>query len=136
MSPRSFQSLYCARRGITAAQFRNDLLNRTLYPHARPFAFLLRRMPGPHLQADFEFIDDVAHLENMDGFHDALDGYVGHFSNATFTRRRLRLRISARRMWQVVREILPGRPRKGLDQQMDRHGSGTPFGGKGSGVAE
>jgi hypothetical protein len=128
MNPKSFQALYCARWHVPPEQFRSDLLSRALYPHARPVMPLLRRINGQHCQADFEFIDDVAYLEKIEGFQDALDCFAGHFSNHGFLRRRLRLRISARRMWRVVREILPGTPAAGLARRMKDQDSVTPFG--------
>jgi hypothetical protein len=132
MNPRSFQALYCDRWGVSPDRFRNDLLARTVYPHARLLAPLLRLMTG-HFQADYEFIDDVAHLERVELFHDAMDSYVGHFSNRGFLRRGLRLRISARRMWRIVSEVLPGTPAAGMAIKLEDQGSVTPFLRRGTG---
>jgi hypothetical protein len=125
--PSSFQFRYCQRWGVAPGAFRADLLARSLYPHARPLAPLLRRLDSQHFQADYEFIDDVGHLENIESFQDALDGYVGHFSNQTFLRHQLRLRVSVRRMWRIVREILTDEPTAGLARRMEGRGSVTPF---------
>jgi hypothetical protein len=130
MNPRTFQALYCARWHVPPARFRADLLSRTLYPHARPFAPAIGWLNRQHFQADFEFVDDVAYLEKVEGFQDALDCYTAHFSNRGFLRAHLRLRISARRMWRIVREILPGTPGASLARRMEARDSVTPFGRK------
>lgn len=129
MNPRSFQALYCSRRGVSPERFRRHVLARSLYPHARLLAPLLAWVDG-HFQADYEFIDDVAHLERVELFHDAMDSYVGHFSNRGFLRRGLRLRISARRLWRLVSEVLPGTPAAGLASKLEKQDSVTPFAGK------
>ncbi|AOS45904.1 hypothetical protein Verru16b_02995 [Lacunisphaera limnophila] len=124
----AFQARYCARWGVSPADFRADLLTRTLYLPARPLVRLLAWFDSEYFQADYEFIDDVVQLADTAGFRDALDCYAQHFSNRRFLRSRLRLRISARRMWRVVHEIVPSGPSGGAkDGRMD-HGSLTPFG--------
>ncbi|WP_157772436.1 hypothetical protein [Lacunisphaera limnophila] len=113
---------------MSPADFRADLLTRTLYLPARPLVRLLAWFDSEYFQADYEFIDDVVQLADTAGFRDALDCYAQHFSNRRFLRSRLRLRISARRMWRVVHEIVPSGPSGGAkDGRMD-HGSLTPFG--------
>jgi hypothetical protein len=129
MSAETFQARYCERRGVNAAGFRDDLLARTLYPHARPLAPLLSLLDAQYFQADREFIADVAELGSIDGFADALDCYVQHFSNRGFLRHQLRLRISARRMWRIVRETFPEGRSAELERKIVGRGSGNPFDG-------
>jgi len=127
MNPNSLQSRYCARHGINPAEFRAKLLARSLYPHARLLAPLLRLLDRQYFQADYEFVDDVAYLEDIERFHDALDSFVGHFSNRGFLRYSLKMRISARRMWRIARENLPGTPSARLEAEVEGSHSITPF---------
>jgi hypothetical protein len=106
MKPRTFAEIYGEREGLSPAALRETLLQRTLYPHARLIAWLgLRHLPGLFL-ADREFIEDVCCLRNLQDFSLVLGGFVEHPSNRNFLRRRLRIRISARRMLRIVRAVL------------------------------
>lgn len=125
----AFRTLYCQRMGIGEDQFPQHLLVRALYPHARPLAGLLARFGRQHFQADYEFIEDVGHLVGLNGFSDAAQNYVDHFSNRGFTRRVLRLRVSVRRMLDLVRPVLPAEPGSGLDRLWRKRDSLTPFRG-------
>lgn len=123
----SFRHRYCESRGLTPERFRGDLLARTLYPPARPLVPLLRLADPEYFQPDLEFIDAVGLMTDLEGFHEALDDYVGHYANRRFLRHRLRLRISARRMWRIARQVLPGPASAGLEQRMRAADSVTPF---------
>jgi hypothetical protein len=118
---------YCERHGIPPATFSQHLLARTLYPHARPLRVLLGLRDRHYFQADFEFIEDVGYLRSAHGFHEALVHYVNHPRNHSFLRRRLRCRISVRRMLAVVQEAFPQELKADVSRLLDHDGTVDPF---------
>lgn len=109
MKSRTFREIYGEREGITAMELNHRLFRLTLYPHARPFVWLLRRLHPRHFVADYEFTEDVGHLRSLEDYTLALGSYLEHPSNHGFLRRRLRIRVSARRMFRIVRSVFPPR---------------------------
>ena len=103
VKPRTFTEICCAREGLSPEALPAVLFRRTLYPHARLVAPLVRRLDRRHFLADYEFIEDVGHLRSLADFSLALGSYVEHPANWGFLRRRLRIRVSARRMLLLVR---------------------------------
>jgi hypothetical protein len=68
-------------------------------------AGLVRRLDNRHFLADYEFVEDVGHLRCMEDFTLALGSYLEHPANWGLLRRKLRLRVSARRMLAIVRTV-------------------------------
>src|SRR5690348_14887706 len=97
-----FITLYCRRWGIAPSVFARDLLLRSVYPHARPLLGLLTRLNRGHFEADYEFIVDVGQLRRRFDFGAVAESYISHPANKGFLRRRLKLRISVRRMLELV----------------------------------
>lgn len=111
MKRRTFAELYCEREGLAAAAWPAVLLARTLYPHARPVAGLLRLVNRRHFLADYEFVEDVGHMRSLADFTQAMGSFLEHPDNEGLLRRQLRIRVSARRMLAVVRGVFePGNP--------------------------
>lgn len=113
--------------GIIPAAFTTDLLFRTLPPHARPLVGLLGVCDRQYFHADYEFIEDVSHLKSAAGFWAAVESYIQHPSNAWFLRRRLRLRISVRRMLAVVEHVFPEKVSPELAALLAEQGTLPPF---------
>jgi len=105
MKPRTFAEIYCEREGLRPAEWPAVLFQRTLYPHARLLARMVRRLDHRYFLADYEFVEDVGHLRSLDEFTPALDSYVEHPDNRGLLRRKLRIRVSARRMLGAVRTV-------------------------------
>jgi len=105
MKPKSFTELYCEQENLRPAAVPERLFRLTLYPHARLFAGLLRRLRRRHFLADYEFIEDVGYLKSLQDFSLTLGSYVEHPDNRGFLRRTFRIRISARRMLHIVRAV-------------------------------
>jgi len=109
MKPRTFAEIYCERERLTVAELPAVLFRRTLYPHVRLVAGLQRWLNPRHFLADYEFIEDVGHLRNLEDFTLALGSFIEHPSNRGLLRRRFRIRVSARRMLRIVRTVfVPG----------------------------
>ncbi len=131
MSAKTFAELYCEREKISPDEWRAILFRQTLYPHARPVAWLVRRLKPRHFLADYEFVEDVGYLRSLKDLSLALGSFIEHPSNWGMLRRRLRIRISARRMLAIVRTVLvlesAGKPLLRDDRQ-----TLEPFGTAGS----
>ena len=129
---RSFMMRYCRTRGVLPAAFANQLLLETLYPHARPLLGLLTQLNPDHFRADYEFIEDVSRMQHHTDFGDAVECYITHPANAGFLRRRLRLRISVRRMLRLANDVFPQELREELRVRLQKKNTLTPFDGQGA----
>ena len=127
---RSFMMVYCRTRGVIPSAFASELLLQTVYPHTRPLVGLLAQLNPDHFRADHEFIEDVSCLQHHADFGNAAESYVTHPANAGFFRRRLRLRISVRRMLQVVNAVFPQEVSGKLRERLQRKNTLTPFAGE------
>ncbi len=101
---RRFTDIYCQREHLATERFAGHLLQRTLYPHARVLAPLLRTLDRQHFLADNEFVQDVGNLTRTAHFAAVMQDYSKHYANHGILRRTLRLRISVRRMQRLVFE--------------------------------
>jgi hypothetical protein len=122
-----FISLYCRRRGIAPSAFARDLLLRSVYPHTRPLVTLLTQLNRGYFEADYEFIVDVGQLRRRTDFGAAAESYISHPANKGFIRRRLKLRISVRRMLELVEDVLPQQVPSELRERLQAKDSLTPF---------
>lgn len=105
----SFSELYCRRHGIERARYADTMFWRCLHRRAQVFAFLIRPLAPDFFQADYELIHSVGEITSTKSLPDELANFSLHPSNRGWLRRRLKLRISGRRLYRVVAEILPGK---------------------------
>jgi hypothetical protein len=105
MKGRTFAEIYGERAGLPPAELNHVLFSRTLYPQARLIAGLVRWLNPRHFIADYEFCEDVGYLRSLEDFSLVLGSYIEHPANRGFLRRRLRIRVSARRMFKIVRSV-------------------------------
>lgn len=105
MKGRTFAEIYGERTGLSPAELNHVLFIRSLYPPARLIARLVRWLNPRHFIADYEFCEDVGNLRSLEDFSLALGSYLEHPANRGFLRRKLRIRVSARRMLQIVRTV-------------------------------
>lgn len=122
-----FITLYCRRRGIAPSAFARDLLLRSVYPQTRLMVGLLTQLNPGHFEADLEFIVDVGQLRRRVDFGDAAESYLSHPANKGFLRRKLKLRISVRRMLEIVTAELPQQLPAELRERLQAKDSLTPF---------
>ncbi|HVZ64932.1 MAG TPA: hypothetical protein VG936_10200 [Lacunisphaera sp.] len=123
----TFSELYCARERIAPSDAPERLFRAGLYPHARLFVRLIRLLRRRHFLADHEFIEDVGYLRSLEDFSLALGCYIEHPDNRGFLRRRLRLRVSARRVLRIVRSVFTPAVRAAQSQR----DTFEPFAGSG-----
>ena len=114
MRPKTFSQIYCERNGVPADEYVSRVFSRALYPHARPFAFLLQLLDGEHFSADYDFVMDVGRTFRVRDFKPAAREFMHHPLNRGALRKILCLRVSVRRLRRLmVRELLndPDAPR-------------------------
>jgi len=133
METQSFLELYCQRTGLRRSQFVTDVLHRTLYPHAKPCIRLLEAFSAQYFHPDYEFIEDVSLMRRPGDFSTAMRSYLEHPHNRTFLRRRLRLRISVRRMLALVNHVNPPVLTSDLAALLQPEGTQPPFWQQGRG---
>ena len=122
-----FLDRYCQRTDQRRSAFVTDVLHRTLYPHARPFTRLLEALDRQYFHPDYEFIEDISLMRRPADFSSAVRSYLEHPRNRSFLRRRLRLRISVRRMVELVNHVSePALPPE-LSRLLQPDGTRQPF---------
>ena len=102
---------YCRQRGLPAAEFERALLRETLPPAARRARFLLALIPR-YFEPDLIFIHHVGRLRRLDDLSYEEIEFRQDRANRSFLRGRLRLRVSTRRLRQVVERVFGDRTRE------------------------
>ena len=113
---KTFRELYCERRRLDPSQFEEEVLHRSLYPHARLVSWPLRCLNRNYFGADRDFIRGVGGLTCRLDFRSEMSEYFYHPGNRGFLRRVLRLRVSA------------GQLRRFFKEEIDTVDSRHPFG--------
>lgn len=96
---------FCRQRGLPADGFERALLQETLYPAARRARFFLGLIPN-YFEPDLQFVSYVGRLRRLVDLRNEETDFNSDRANRGFFRGTLRLRISTRRMRQVVRQTL------------------------------
>lgn len=104
---KTFRELYCERRGIPADRFERELVNRSLHWQARPVYWLLS-LNKQYTSPDYDFVRGVGDLHRWREFHDEAVDYHHHPRNRGFLRTVLRLRVSSRRLQNLLERELKG----------------------------
>jgi hypothetical protein len=113
MQPKTFADLYCERHGVPRPRYNAVVFRKALFPHARLLLVVVRSLSRLHFLADHEFVEDVGHIKGIADFSYPLGSYIEHPANRGFLRRVLRLRVSARRLLQLVRSVYGTTPESG-----------------------
>ncbi|HEY0945602.1 MAG TPA: hypothetical protein VGD81_10055 [Opitutaceae bacterium] len=128
MRAKTFAELYCAAHALSAEEFAPVVLNRTLYPHARLFGWLVTLFHRRHFEADYDFVHDAGRLMRFRDFDLAVDEFLYHPGNRGFWRRVARVRVSSQRLRRLVRETLHTRAAEELSA--DDAETQVPFGSR------
>lgn len=102
--PRTFADIYCEKHGLARPRYHAHVFQRSLFPHARLLAPIIRCFRRLHFLADHEFVEDVGYITCVADFSLPLGNFIEHPANRGRLRRRFGLRVSARRLLQLVRE--------------------------------
>lgn len=109
MSTNTFAEAYCLQHGIPSDRFAQVVLARTLYPHARLLAPLLRELDADHFAADLDLVRGAGQLRRVRDFSNEAAEFAYHPANRGDLRRLLRLRISTQRLRHLMQKTLHGR---------------------------
>jgi hypothetical protein len=107
MSRATFAELYCARHGLAPDAYQQAVFRRVLYPHARPLAWLLPLLDRDYFAADLDLVRAAGLARKLGEYANDAEEFVHHPANRGALRRVLRLRVSARRLRALLREVLP-----------------------------
>jgi hypothetical protein len=119
----TFSELFCERYGVAPERYARVMFRRCMHRRAWLFLPLLWLLPDEYFLADHELIRDVARLTSTRALSDDLADFYSHSSNMRFLRRRLRLRISGRRVSHLVHRVLAGRERTDIQKTDTRFAS-------------
>jgi hypothetical protein len=99
---KTFQQLYCDRHGCALEKFEKKIFWSCLYPHAVPFAALLRWFDRDFFRRDFEYLYLIGLATDANEFRREVEAleFSGQLDDGAF-RRLLRLRVSAERLMKL-----------------------------------
>jgi hypothetical protein len=97
-----FAETFCRHFNVPPDRFEKELLRKALYPHARYFRRLL---PDYMRAADRSFVAGIGRLRRRRDLALEVAEFQRDPRNQGFSRNRLRLRISARRMQHLVEAV-------------------------------
>ena len=101
---------YCAAHRCPEAEFQRRIFWRSLHLHARPVAWLLRRIAPDYFALEHELIDYVGLARNSRDLNEEIRDYHMDHRNQRWWRRVVRIRLSTHRLRSQVRIYLPARP--------------------------
>jgi hypothetical protein len=107
MPESTFAEIYCQRHNLLATDFENEVLLRTLYPHARLLAPLCQGLDSNHFASDIDLIRAVGRLRRLRDFADEAKDFAHHPANRGFWHTQLRVRVSTKRLRLLVKATLP-----------------------------
>jgi hypothetical protein len=106
MTDLTFADMYCAQHGINRDDYEKVVLLRSLYPHARMVATLVRLLSPDHFAADVDFVRSVGRLRRYREFTYESEEFAHHPANRGFWRLTVNVRISSRALRRMVRATL------------------------------
>jgi hypothetical protein len=101
----TFSERFCAQSRIEPARYREAVMRRVLYGHARILRPLLRLVSPDYFAADHDFIEGVGRITQRREFGVEAEEFAHHPGNRGFWRRALRLRASVGRMQRLVNDV-------------------------------
>jgi hypothetical protein len=106
MPERSFASRYCAKHGLRHSRYEQVVLRHSLHRAAWLLYPLLACRPS-YFATDRELIRIAGGCRTLWDFDTEAKDYSVHPDNRGWLRGTLKLRLSARRLRRLVREVLP-----------------------------
>jgi hypothetical protein len=104
MNTVTFAEKFCAKHCLPLEKYEKIVLSRSLYPAARLLRPVLV-LKANYFAADHEFVLRVGRLMRLGGFEAEVQDFLYDPNNRGFLRRVLKLRVSARRLRRVVRDL-------------------------------
>jgi hypothetical protein len=101
----TFAEAFCRRHALAPGEFEAAVLRGALYPMARVLRPLLA-LDRDYFAPDRDFVRGVGRLRTAADFMPEAEDFAQHPENRGLLRRRLRLRVSARRLHRLVEATL------------------------------
>lgn len=101
----TFAEKFCARHGISLADYEKEMLRRSLYPTGKLVRLLLSA-DANYFLPDREFIRGVGKLTRLHGFGAEVWSFTVNPENSRFWRLRLKMRVSAKRVYRQLERIM------------------------------
>ena len=101
----TFSELFCERYRVHPDRFASAVFWRCLHRRAWLVAPLVRAVSAEYFAADYDLIRDIGRLTQPERLADDLADFYSHPRNIGFARRRLKLRLSIRRVTRLVNHI-------------------------------
>ena len=104
---RSLSDRICEKLGLHPNQFENEVFQRCLYGKARVLRPLLQIYNHNFFEADRDFVRRIGKIRRREELTRELDEFYYHPKNGNWLRRRLKLRISCRKVVALVKDVMP-----------------------------
>lgn len=110
----TFAESYCTRHRLSEDQYARAVLRRALYPQARLLYPLITLTAPDFFAADLELVSTLGRVQTIRHFHEVSVDYRHQLARADFARRNLNLRVSLRRLREIMAETLSARSQSAL----------------------
>lgn len=103
----NFREAVCQKFGCSVESYADTVLSHCLYSHARIPAILLKTLDPEYFRTDYKLIDELGHCTTARQAKSRVNHYRFYGSADTFLARRLRIRVSGRRILELAADLLP-----------------------------
>jgi hypothetical protein len=102
-----FRTLFCRHYDVKPEDFAKEVLNRTVYTHARLPIWVCAVLSDDYLEADYDFIDNVSRIRKFREYQQTVVEFFDHPKNQNnLFRQWFLIRVSSSRLRRLVREVL------------------------------
>ena len=101
----TFQELFCERYCVHPDKFASAVFWHCLHRRAWLIAPFVRYLTPEFFAADYDLIRDMGRLTRARALADDLADFYSHPNNVGFARRRLKVRLSVRRVTKLVHHV-------------------------------
>lgn len=122
----TFAELFCERYRVHPDRFNRAVFWRCLHRRAWLVAPFLRVLSPNYFAADYDLIRDIGRLTRAGALGDDLADFYSHPRNIGFARRRLKFRLSIRRVTKLVNGVFAA-PAAPIDSDAPGVNTGAPF---------
>ena len=103
---RTFAELFCEQHHVAPSNFVRAIFWRCLHRRALPFAPFVVLLHSRYFIVDYDLVSNVGALTCMSYLDEEIDDFHADTRNRGFVRRRLKIRISGRRLCHVAHSVL------------------------------
>lgn len=107
----TFAEQFCERRGVPPDRYVDAMFWRCLHRRAWPVAPVLRWLAPDFFAPDLELVRGLGRMSSAAALNEEIADFYAHPHNRGFAKRRLRLRLSVRRVKREVYGVFPRQSR-------------------------